>query len=89
MGRLARGMVLPLPQTTGTVALHWQLQHGKLLVWCTHILCISFRNLRKKVALQPYICMGGPTLGLTCGPPCHILIRQGNGISGWPKDMPS
>ena len=38
--------------------------------------------------LQLHICIGGPTLGLTRGPPCYILMRQGNGISGWPKDMP-
>ena len=99
MGRLAGGMVLPLLfhslvlafchivhlcygcTTSATAA--WLAR-----VWCTHILCTSFRNLRKKVALQPNICMGGPTLGLTRGPRCYILMRQGDGTSGWPKDIP-
>ena len=40
------------------------------------------------IQLQLYIYMGGPTVGLTRGPRRYILMRQGNGISGWPKDMP-
>ena len=60
--------------TCATVAIHWHLLHGKLWGWCTHKLCTSSLHLQKKVALQPCICMGGPTCGLTLGPPCSILI---------------
>ena len=63
-GKTSRGMVLPLPFHSLVLALchilhmcsgctTWQLQHGKVWVWCTHILCTSFWNLRKKVALHP------------------------------------
>ena len=102
MWTLEGGIVLPMPFHSlvlaschivhlcygCTIAIDWQLKHGKIWVRCTHALCTSFRNLPKKVALQPYICMGGPTLGLTRGPPCYILMRPGNGISKWSKDMP-
>ena len=73
-------MVLPLPfhslvrhcaawYTFATVAIHWQKLHGKLWGWRTQILCTSSLSLLKKVVVQPYICMGGPTRGLTPRPP--------------------
>ena len=47
---------------------------------CTHILCTSSPSLLKKVALQPYICMGGPTHGLIHEHPCCIPMRPASGI---------
>ena len=99
MGRQAGGMVLPCLSIPwwwhfatwciyAMVVITWQLSHGKLWGCCTHVLCTSSLCLLKKVALQPYICMGGPTHGLIHGHACYIPMRPASGISGWPRDMP-
>ena len=90
MGRLAGGIVLPLPfYSLVLVFSHMvhlcykykscQLLYGNLWGGCAHILCTSSPN-SKKVARQPYICMGGRTHGSTLVLPCCTLMRQGRGL---------
>ena len=71
MGKLARGMHLPLPFHSfgsrilprGTLVLRLQYTGNCCMAsyGCTHMLCTSSPSLQKKVALQPYMWMGGPT----------------------------
>ena len=68
-----------LPHSTLVLRLHYivNCSMASYVFGRTHMSCTLFRNLRKKVALQPYICMGGRTLGLTRRPGCYIPYEAG------------
>ena len=99
MGRLLGGMVLPLPFHSLVLAF-CHIVH--LCYGCTTLATAAWQAMglvyTSIVHIIPELAEEGCTTTLYMhgwshtwfnrGTRCYILMRQGNGISGWPKDTP-